>query len=95
MDRNDGRHTVKKHALHQGRGHEDVAVRLSWWRHQTQVCSYPFIATIITVSTGCADVQIDISPTEARDLAANLLKHADEVESAQQQLERELDAVPA
>ena len=59
----------------------NVVLRLNHWSKGNQVNS------IFVVSTdGIWDMQENITPKQARELAANLLEHADEVEAQIEQL---------
>lgn len=88
---NNGEHTTRKHRLQQRYDNPSVVVDTTWWDRESHGTRE--IVSIITVDTGCAHLQIDISPTEARALAESLQQQADEVEAAQQQLK--LEAEPA
>lgn len=63
-----------------------VKVDTVWWHKEITTFDHLFkrseIASIITLDTGCAHLHFEITPTEARTLAAALLKQADEVEAA-------------
>jgi hypothetical protein len=92
MEIENGKHTTREHSLHQRNGDDSVKFRATWWRHDRADRS-PDISSIITIETGRANLHIDISPAEARSLAASLIAHAVDVETAPQQLQPEV--IPA
>jgi hypothetical protein len=87
-----GQHTRRDHRLDQGRLLNNVHVCVTWWRRDLENGTFD-APSIITITSGCANMHIDISPAEARALAASLTLQADEVENARYQIA--VEAVPA
>lgn len=92
MNRTDGPHTTRTTIIRHANNAGNVTVDATWWRRTPREYAHEEIVSIITLDTGTAHLQITLSPSEARDLAANLKLHADEVEAARRELQETVAA---
>lgn len=92
MELTNGKHTTRYNHLDQGADYPRVTMHTAWWQRNGEHGPHD-IVSIISIAQGCANMHIDINPTEARALAASLIAHADEVENARYQLA--VEAEPA
>jgi hypothetical protein len=85
MDLKNGPHTNRTHRLDQGPEQAKLDLRAVWWQRDSEAGPHDCVSVIV-IQQGCATMQFDISPDEARSLAASLIKHADEVTATRQQI---------
>jgi hypothetical protein len=58
---------------------ECMSIRISHWAQQDR----NNVSSVITMHTGACNIQVNITPDEARRLAAKLLDHAADVDTLQ------------
>jgi hypothetical protein len=66
----------------------ELEFRVSYWQTDTE----NKIASVINIYSGACDLHASITPLEARQLAAQLLDHAADVETSQIALDEQLEA---
>lgn len=84
MQFEDEKHYNKSVALGRSENREPVNVYTVHW-HYKKECD-PDVTSVLKVECGYSSMQVRITPAQARELAANLLAHANEVEARNEQL---------